>query len=273
MCAATHSPTRDKQYYVTLPPRLSIAPPIAGALGSAVVMLWRSPRVWASVTLMLMLSVTAGWGCFRLAPAGAGVVLAVTVLVVLACAALVHRRRDAVIGKLGGAVVTLILLLPTGLVSVAQLGTHHEAVSSLAARPGVTVLLASARSGDRFTAAVAGGRDAAFLEMQTGRPVLDIGGFNRHGPLPTLQQLQWMALHGQIRYFVHHAEPLFGLFTLGSATAMPALDVARWVSQHFLLVYAAPGVQVFDPAAPCSNAGSGAASCGSVARLTQPRFT
>lgn len=118
--------------------------------------------------------------------------------------------------------MALILLLPTGLASVAQLGTNHEAAASLADRPGVTALLAADRSGDRFTAAVAGGRDAAFLQLQSGRPVLDIGGFNRHGPLPTLQQLQWMALHRQIRYFVHHDEPLFGLFTLGSATATPA---------------------------------------------------
>lgn len=192
---------------------------------------------------------------------------------VLAGALVVHRRQAVVVGRLTAALLAVSLLLPTGLASLSEVGRNHEAPVTLAAHPQVAALLTADLSGARFTAAVCGGRDAAYLELQSGRPVLDIGVFNGHGPLPALQQLQWMALHGQSRYFVRHTPTLFGLFTPGASRWAPALDIAGWVSQHFSLALALSDVQVWDLGAPCSVAVTGLSRCGGAAKSALPRFT
>jgi hypothetical protein len=83
----------------------------------------------------------------------------------------------------------------------------HEPPMLFAHQTSILAALSDDRSTTGFAAAVIGGRPAAELELQTGRPVLDIGGYHGANTLPTLPVLKRMVSTRQIHYFVRSILP------------------------------------------------------------------
>jgi hypothetical protein len=109
-------------------------------------------------------------------------------------------------------------LLPTATMARTEVGTVHEPSMYFAKEPALLALVAADPSGDRFAAAVDGGRPAAELELQTGRAVLDIGGYHGSNSLPTLATLQHLVVTRQIHYLERQ---------MGSAKPKAAQPITR----------------------------------------------
>ncbi len=221
----TYSTGLINVYYV-----LVIVPPIAALVAVAGVGLWRhKDEPGAVIPLTLMVAATAVWGTVELRAdqrlsgwvslAVAVVALTLTALTLRRTLSPSDRRQDlptsgspeAVPTKssrvrlLSGSAAVMVLvavLLPTATASLAEVGTVHEPPMLFAHQNGILAALSADRSTTGFAGAVFGGRQAAELELQTGRAVLDIGGYHGGNTLPTLPVLEHLVLTGQIHYFV-----------------------------------------------------------------------
>ena len=87
------------------------------------------------------------------------------------------------------------------------------------------------QDGARYMAAAVGSTPAAGLALESGRNVIDIGGFMGGDPSPSLARLQDLIRSGQLHYVVLGAERgPGGGSARGSSSASRARD--RWVERH-----------------------------------------
>jgi 4-amino-4-deoxy-L-arabinose transferase-like glycosyltransferase len=226
----TYSTGLINVYYV-----LVIAPPVAALVAIAGVGLWRHrAQPGAVVPLTLMVATTAVWGTIKLHAdqrlSGWIALLVGTVALGLIAFTLQRTLRPAEphpdssvaaapdfaaaqsirIRLLSGAAALMVLvamLLPTATASLAEAGTVHEPPILFAHQTNILSALSDDRSTTGFAAAVVGGRPAAELELQTGRPVLDIGGYHGDNALPTLPVLEHLVSTRQIHYFIRSITP------------------------------------------------------------------
>jgi hypothetical protein len=81
----------------------------------------------------------------------------------------------------------------------------------------------------RWIVAVNGASEAAALELQTGKPVMAMGGFLGSDPAPTLSQLEALVKSGELRYIILAGPGGGGGPGGGSSTQQ---SISQWVEQH-----------------------------------------
>ena len=179
-------------YYV-----LVLAPSIAALAGIAVAGMWaRRAHPAARLGLLLMLVTAAVTGALLLpADARTAALLAVCALAFVAACVALRQRPVASVTLLCAA-----LLVPTAVAAVQQISVHHEPPLALSGDATALAELRADRSGAEWLAAVQGGAPAADLELQTGRAVLDIGGYHGLDPQPTVTDVEQLIQHRRIRY-------------------------------------------------------------------------
>ncbi len=228
----TYSSGLINSYYV-----LVIAPPIAALVAAAGVGLWRHiQEPAAAIPLTLMVAASAVWGTIELhsdsrLPAWVPLLVGTAGLTLTALTLRAAVSRSAQPGSaqpgssgsssgaaqpavrtrlLSGSSAIMLLvavLLPTATAAMAEVGTVHEPPMFFSHQSGLLAALTGDTSNAAYVAAVAGGRQAAELELQTGRAVLDIGGYRGLNSLPTLPVLEHLVLTHQIRYFIRPIGP------------------------------------------------------------------
>ena len=111
--------------------------------------------------------------------------------------------------------------------------------------PGANVTAALRANADDYTwaAATVGSSNAAGYQLETGNPVMAVGGFNGTDPAPTLAQFQDYVAEGRIHYFID-SEIMrgFGSEKTGSDAAS---DIAAWVAANYTAT-TIDGVTVYD---------------------------
>ena len=103
----------------------------------------------------------------------------------------------------------------------------------------LTRLLRGGAAGYRWAAATVGSESAAPLQLDSGDPVMAIGGFNGSDGAPTLGGFQHLVAAGEIHYFVGANQASFG----GGSGA--AAQITAWVRAHFT-AETVGGVTVYD---------------------------
>nr|WP_240963421.1 glycosyltransferase family 39 protein [Antrihabitans stalactiti] len=111
--------------------------------------------------------------------------------------------------------------------------------------PGANVTAALRANADDYTwaAATVGSSNAAGYQLETGNPVMAVGGFNGTDPAPTLAQFQDYVAEGRIHYFID-SEIMrgFGSEKTGSDAAS---DIAAWVAANYTAT-TIDGVTLYD---------------------------
>jgi 4-amino-4-deoxy-L-arabinose transferase-like glycosyltransferase len=86
--------------------------------------------------------------------------------------------------------------------------------------------LESHRGSTAYLAAVTDAPTAAEIIVQTGQPVIAMGGYTGWDPAPTLPDFEQLVASGKLRYF----------YTEGYAGPTVADSVVRWVRSHGTLI-------------------------------------
>ena len=94
--------------------------------------------------------------------------------------------------------------------------------------PGVLDKIKSAPGSQRWTAAVVGSETAANYQLNGGRSVLAVGGFDGTDPFPTLEQFQNMVRKGQVGSFIVKDLPPFTAEGRGESAR-----IVHWVESTF----------------------------------------
>ncbi|MBT8158991.1 MULTISPECIES: glycosyltransferase family 39 protein [Arthrobacter] len=94
--------------------------------------------------------------------------------------------------------------------------------------PGVLDKIRSAPSSQRWAAAVVGSETAANYQLNGGRSVLAVGGFDGTDPFPTLEQFQSMVSKGEVGSFVIKDLPPFTAEGRGESAR-----IVHWVESTF----------------------------------------
>ncbi|WP_410617907.1 ArnT family glycosyltransferase [Amycolatopsis sp. cmx-8-4] len=236
---------------------VALAPGIAGTLGISARELWRGRANFAArAVLAVMLAVSAVWGFVLLARTPEWqpwLRYALLVLSALAAFALLFgadriRRLGPVVAAAGlcGA------LLGTASFTFATAATAHSggtpssgpAVASGRGFGGfgggrggaggfgggqadTAVIDLLKGTTTKWAAAQSGAMQSAGLALDSGRPVLAIGGFSGSDPAPTLRQFEQYVADGDIHYYVAGGRGGFGG---GRGTSG---EIQTWVEQNF----------------------------------------
>ncbi|ATY16873.1 glycosyl transferase [Amycolatopsis sp. AA4] len=220
-----------------------LAPGIAATVAISATELWRGRAYFAPrAVLAVMLAATVAWSFVLLQRTPnwqPWVRYTVLVLGVLGVAALLigtARRAVAVL-----ALVAALLGMASFTVATASTahtgggpasGPQHKGRPDFGASQPSTVelnrLLETTTT--KWAAAETGAMQAAGLALNSGKPVLAVGGFSGGDPAPSLAQFQQYVASGEIHYFVVGARngrggPGGSRGTAGKITA--------WVKQHF----------------------------------------
>jgi hypothetical protein len=95
--------------------------------------------------------------------------------------------------------------------------------------PAVAALLERDAADYSWVAATVGSNSAAGYQLDTGSPVMAVGGFNGTDPFPTLQQFQQFVAAGRVHWFIGGA----GSDDTASGGSDEARRIATWVSSTF----------------------------------------
>ncbi|RKT53946.1 ArnT family glycosyltransferase [Saccharothrix australiensis] len=96
-----------------------------------------------------------------------------------------------------------------------------------APKPGPALVALLRGAGSRWAAATVGSNNAAGYQLDSGVPVMAVGGFNGTDPAPTPERFQELVRSGQIRYFLGGA----GIPAESGSDASER--IAEWVADHF----------------------------------------
>jgi 4-amino-4-deoxy-L-arabinose transferase-like glycosyltransferase len=210
---------------------VTMAPALAALVGAGVVALWTDfqPPGWRGLLLPASLLLTAAWQAYILGEypdwraillpwLGAGAVLAIGGLI---AARLVRRAESAWSGWALGALATgllAVLISPMAWALTPIWGGGPGGVP--AAGPDLLVrgprrggvapgardvqrlveFLKANRRGERFLLATANAMQASPIIVQTGEPVMPIGGWGGGDPILTVGQFRTLLMEGQVRY-------------------------------------------------------------------------
>jgi hypothetical protein len=95
----------------------------------------------------------------------------------------------------------------------------------------VVSYLEAHQGGTRYLAAAVGSTTAGSLALQSGRNVVNMGGFMGSDPSPTLSQLKRMVSRGELHYVLLNSAGSSGMGRLGfSTSATKARD--GWIESH-----------------------------------------
>ncbi|WP_406639441.1 glycosyltransferase family 39 protein [Amycolatopsis sp. WGS_07] len=211
---------------------VALAPGIAATVAISATELWRGRAYLAPrVVLAVMLAATVAWSFVLLhrtpswQPWVRYAVLVLGVLGVVALLVGTARRTVAVLALVAA-------LLGMASFTVATASTAHTGGSPASgpqrrasfgkpqqSNVALDRLLETATT--KWAAAETGAMQAAGLALNSGKPVLAVGGFSGRDPAPTLAQFQQYVASGDIRYFVVGGR--------GSRIG----KVTTWVQQHF----------------------------------------
>ncbi|GAA3559020.1 glycosyltransferase family 39 protein [Amycolatopsis ultiminotia] len=225
---------------------VALVPGIAATLGIATRELWRGRANFASrVVLAVMLAVTVVWGFILLErTSGWQPWLRYTALVLgaLGVVALLfgadRLRRAApvvavlvlvasVLGTASFTVVTAASAHSSGMPSSGpeqQRGGRGGFGGQAQSDPEVNRLLQATTT--NWAAAQTGAMQSAGLALNSGKPVMAIGGFSGSDPAPTLEQFRRYVSAGEIHYFVAGGRGFGG----GRGTAG---QITSWVEENF----------------------------------------
>lgn len=200
-----------------------MVPQIALLVAVGTAELWRRrARASARAVLALALLVTAGWTAHLLVqspPALLGLAVPVVILAVAAALLLVVRSPGrAVRGVTAGLAVAAVLAAPLA-ISLATAATPHAGSGPIVAHgtqqtvtadPQVVALLERSGAADgtaaapawQWEAATQGSRVAAAYQLDSGLPVMPIGGYTRTDPSPTLAQFQGWVREGRVHWYI-----------------------------------------------------------------------
>jgi 4-amino-4-deoxy-L-arabinose transferase-like glycosyltransferase len=228
---------------------VALVPGIAATLGISARELWHGRANFAArAVLAVLLAVTAVWGFVLLArtpdwqPWLRYALLVLSAFAVLALLFGADRLR-----RLGPVVAVAGLcgaLLGTASFTLATAATAHSGGT-----PSSGPAVASGRGGfgggfgegqtdaavidllknttTKWAAAQSGAMQSAGLALESGRPVLAIGGFSGSDPAPTLEQFRQYVADGDIHYYVAGGRGGFGG---GRGTSG---EIQTWVEQNF----------------------------------------
>lgn len=213
-------------YYVTM-----LAPAIAALFGAGLVAMWKDyhRHLWRGWLLPFALVVTAalqipivayypGWTTWLIPALGITSLCAATVLVVERWSG-PFRRSALASGAIGVGVLALLIgpaawsaataLARTGGVlpyAGPQLGNQPGNLpppqGNLSATSKLVEYLQANRRGERFLAAVPGTQTAAPISLQTGQPVMAMGGFSGGDPILTADKVSKLVAEGMVRFFL-----------------------------------------------------------------------
>ncbi|WP_216897166.1 ArnT family glycosyltransferase [Nocardia alni] len=265
------------QYYT-----VALAPAVAGTAGLGAVMAWRArDRAWVRVALAVAVALTTATGVLLLSRTPDFLPwlrwAVVPVLGVLAVIGLLIPGRLAPVA----AVVSLLAVLAGPLAySIQTIGTSHSGGIVLAGpksqfgafpfgppsakgdekgdqkrknpfdSPPDPALLAKLRDGGAnytWTAASIGSFMSASMQLDSGYPVMPVGGFAGGDPSPTLRQFQDDVAHGRIHYFLGQPSGMHGPGWGDRDTA--ANEIKQWVQDHYTSVTIGD-LPVYDLTAP-----------------------
>ncbi|MYW92164.1 phospholipid carrier-dependent glycosyltransferase [Amycolatopsis rubida] len=219
---------------------VALAPGIAATVAISATELWRGRAYFAPrVVLAVMLAATVAWSFVLLhrtpnwQPWVRYSVLVLGVLGVFALLIGIARRAAAVL-----ALVAALLGMASFTVATASTahtggspasGPQHNGRVSFGGpqQSNVELYRLLETTTTKWAAAETGAMQAAGLALNSGKPVLAVGGFSGSDPAPTLARFQQYVASGEIHYFVVGARNGRGgsRGTSGKITA--------WVEQHF----------------------------------------
>ncbi|MCC8248791.1 ArnT family glycosyltransferase [Saccharothrix luteola] len=252
---------------------VALAPAIGALIGIGAVALWRKRQEpvaaaalsgalavtalqcylllldWSAplAAVVLVLGLIAAVGLFLAASAPAAVVVPVAVVAALlgpgaysvATAATPHSGAipsagPALSNRPGG----LVLMGPGGTVN--NVGGARMGGLLSAPEPGEE-LVALLRDSEGFTwaAAAVGSNNAAGYQLDSGAPVMAVGGFNGTDPAPTLEEFQELVRSGQVHYF------LGGALMPAETGSDASRRIAEWVAETFTAT-TVDDVEVYD---------------------------
>lgn len=218
-------------YAVQLAPALAAVVAIGGA------QVWRSGRRWPLAVGLVVAVATAGgvaWWHWHHPAARYALVAALLVLLAAALVALAAGRRRAFLVP-----ALLALCLGPALWSIGTVAGQHQSsnvyvdplpvtaaewhvgrTDGAGISPAAAELVRAGGAGYTWAAATTGHHGAS-IQLATGQPVMDIGGFSGHDPTITLQQFQDDVAHGRIHYYV-----------AGAGGGTDAVHIMDWVKAH-----------------------------------------
>ncbi len=257
---------------------VALAPAVAAVVGIGVVHLWRHrEKRWVSAVLALAIAVTAAWAWALLgktpdflpwlrwfivaggAVAAAGLVLGTRVRPIQTWAA-----GLAVAAALAGPVAFCIHTVATPhsgpIVTAGPSSPHHGPGGPGGPggppdfgkhSPQVSALLADGADGYSWVAAASGSMGSSDYQLDSGAPVMPIGGFGGGDPSPTLEQFQQYVKDGRIHYYIDSPHPGMPGPEVDSGSKSEADRIADWVKEHFTAA-TVDGVTLYDLTAPSS---------------------
>lgn len=116
------------------------------------------------------------------------------------------------------------------LLATAKTGTPAWAYhTAFGAKPSPTVSeLLRQKGNEIWAAATYSAQNAALYQLESGRPVVALGGWLGTDPAPTFSQFKFLVAEGDIRYFIWQ-EDLLNRGELSQDT----IDISRWVHDNF----------------------------------------
>ncbi|MEU4762184.1 glycosyltransferase family 39 protein [Actinosynnema sp. NPDC023794] len=241
---------------------VALAPAIGALIGIGAVALWRKRQEpVAAAALSGALAVTA-LQCYLLLLDWSAPLAAVVLVLGLIAAVGLFLAASAPAAVVVPVAVVAALLGP-GAYSVATAATPHSGAIPSAGpawsnRPGGLVLMGPGGAGDNvggggrmggllsapapgeelvallrdsegftWAAAAVGANNAAGYQLDSGAPVMAVGGFNGTDPAPTLEEFQEMVRSGRIHYF------LGGALMPAETGSDASQRIAEWVAETF----------------------------------------
>ncbi len=228
---------------------VQIAPATAAVCAIVGVRLWaeRRTRAWPGRLLAGVVVGSALWTAWLLLRSAvwpAALVLGIGVAAGIAAAGLLRPGGSRRVRRVVAAALLVSVLAGPAAWSVATAAAVHQGASP-AAGPGtsqpshragllpgtpvpvaVADVVARGAAGYRWAAGVPG-RRAADLQLATGAPVFELGGYGGRDPAPTLAQFQQWVATGQLHYLVLAD----GVGTAGPGTTVGAIQA--WALHRF----------------------------------------
>ncbi|WP_422745728.1 ArnT family glycosyltransferase [Mycobacterium sp. WMMD1722] len=236
---------------------VALAPSVAALVGSSVAELWRGRRFTpARLVLAAMIAATGGWAYVLLDRTPDWQPwLRWTVLTVSVAAAGLLAMRGHRLGR-----ATAAVLIGTALAGIAAPAAftiynvaHPASGPGAISGPGRTEAFGDMPPGgpgghgpageldesalvrlvssthNRWAAATIGAMGASGLQLDSGVPIMAIGGFTGSDDSPTLARFQHYVAEHEVRYFIENGR--FG--PPGERGQGAASDITAWVQQHF----------------------------------------
>ena len=236
---------------------VALAPAIGASIGIGATLLWRNRSDIRAATALsgavlvttilaaVLLSRNSEWMPWLRAAVAVGGVGAAVLL-------LVAGRLPRPVSRSVAALAVAACLAAPAVYSVATAATAHSGaipsvgparqgfggftgpgglLDSPAPGPALSATLSADAHDFTWVAATVGSNNAAGYQLDSGAPVMAIGGFNGTDPSPTLQEFQRYVADRQIHYFIR-GKMMIGHWGPSTGSSESA-DIAAWVETHY----------------------------------------